>query len=167
MGTVSKLLPLSRAFVWASLSVGTAARALPLFDLDGRALRQFPSEDGYLMLTIARNLAIGNGLSIEAGTTLTNGTQPLMTGVYAGLFWVVGGDKLWGVVLVQVLGIALALLSAFVLYRVGSILFANDRNGAALAAIAAAAWYLAPLGTRYTQNCLETSTTEPTTWTGK
>jgi hypothetical protein len=152
----SKFSPVLQACVWAFLAIGTVARALPLFDLDGRALRQFPSEDGYLMLTIARNLAIGNGPSIEAGTTLTNGTQPFMTGVYAGLFWLVGGDKPWGVVLVQVLGITIALLSAFVLYRIGSILFANERNGAALAAVAAAAWYAATLGTRYTQNCLET-----------
>lgn len=108
------------------------------------------------MLTIARNLALGHGPSVEAGTTLTNGTQPLMTGVYAGVFWLVGGDKLWGVVLVQVLGILIALSSAFVLYRIGSILFAELSQGLAVAAIAAAAWYVSPIGTRYTQNCLET-----------
>jgi hypothetical protein len=147
---------MTRAFVWVSLLVGTFVRALPLFDPEGRALRQFASEDGYLMLTIARNLAIGNGLSVENGTTLTNGTQPLMTFVYAGLFWLVGGDKVWGVILVQVLGIGIALLCAFLLYRVGSLLLAGDRNGPTLAAIAAGAWYLAPAGARCTQNCLET-----------
>ena len=145
-----------RAFVWASLTVGTIARVLPLLDLHGRALRQFASEDGYLMLTIARNLAMGNGLSVENGMTLTNGTQPLMTFVYAGLFWLVGGDKVWGVVLVQVLGIAIGLVGAWLLYKVGLQLLRGDRNAAALSAIAAAAWYVAPIGARYTQNCLET-----------
>lgn len=147
---------MTRGFVWASLIVGTLARALPLFDPRGRALRQFASEDGYLMLTIARNLAIGNGLSIEDGSTLTNGTQPLMTFVYGGLFWLVGGDKVWGVVLAQVLGIAIGLVCTLLLYRVGLLLLAKGRNGAAISAIAAAAWYLAPVGARYTQNCLET-----------
>ena len=146
----------TRAFLWASLFVGTVARALPLFDLNGRALRQFASEDGYLMLTIARNLAIGNGLSIEDGTALTNGTQPLMTFVYAGLFWLVGGDKVSGVILVQILGIVIALISASLLYRIGSLLLAEDRRSAALPAIAALAWYVSPIGARYTQNCLET-----------
>lgn len=146
----------TRVFVWASLLVGTVVRALPLLDVHGRALRQFASEDGYLMLTIARNLAIGNGLSVEDGTTLTNGTQPLMTFVYAGLFWLVGGDKVWGVILAQLLGIVFALVGAFLLYRIGSLLLADDARHAALPAIAAAAWYVAPVGARYTQNCLET-----------
>jgi hypothetical protein len=146
----------TRAFVWASLIIGTVVRALPLFDPHGRALRQFASEDGYLMLTIARNLAIGNGLSVENGLTLTNGTQPLMTFVYAAVFWLVGGDKVWGVVLVQALGIAIGLVGAWLLYKVGLRLLHGRRNASSLAAIAAAAWYVAPIGARYTQNCLET-----------
>ena len=145
-----------RAFVWASLLIGTVARALPLFDPHGRALRQFASEDGYLMLTIARNLAIGNGLSVENGATLTNGTQPLMTFVYSGLFWLVGGDKAWGVLLVQLLGIVVALVGAWLLHRIGLRLLAHAPHAAALSATAAAAWYVAPVGARYTQNCLET-----------
>ena len=147
---------MTRAFVWASFLLGTVVRVLPLLDPSGRALRQYASEDGYLMLTIARNLAIGNGLSVENGITDTNGTQPLMTFVYSGLFWLAGGDKVWGVVLVQVLGIAIALLGALLLYRIGRSLLQDDEHAPALAAIAAAAWYVAPIGARYTQNCLET-----------
>jgi hypothetical protein len=147
---------MTRVFVWACLFIGTVARALPLFDPYGRALRQFASEDGYLMLTIARNLALGNGLSVEDGTTLTNGTQPLMTFVYAGLFWLVGGDKVWGVVLVQALGIAIAIVGAWLLYRVGIHLLRGGPHAVELSAIAAGAWYVAPIGARYTQNCLET-----------
>jgi hypothetical protein len=145
-----------RAFVILCLLVGTIARALPLFDLDGRALRQFASEDGYLMLTISRNLAIGNGMSVEDGTAVTNGTQPLMTFVYAALFWVVGGDKSWGVVLAQALGIVIALTCAWLLYRVGTRLLRETPNGGSVAVVAAAVWYVSPIGARYTQNCLET-----------
>lgn len=155
---ISQLPAFVRVFAAASFLVGTMARAVPLLDPGGRALRQFASEDGYLMLTIARNLALGNGLSVELGRTATNGTQPLLTGVYAGFFWLVGGDKVWGVFLVQLLGIAIALLGAFLIYRVGLLLFGSDRNAASLAVVAAAAWYVAPLGARYTQNCLETGT---------
>ena len=146
----------TRVFVWASLLIGTVVRTLPLFDPTGRALRQFASEDGYLMLTIARNLAIGNGLSVENGMTPTNGTQPLMTFVYAGLFWLVDGNKVWGVVLAQVLGVAVALVGALLLYRIGLLFLRGYEGAATVSAVAAAAWYVAPIGARYTQNCLET-----------
>src|SRR5215470_7200811 len=96
-------------FPLALVAMGLAVRVAPLFDLQGRNLRQFPSEDGYLMLTIARNIALGHGMSIAGGTIATNGTQPLMAYVYALAFWLVGGDKTWGVLLVQVLQIAIAL----------------------------------------------------------
>lgn len=140
----------------ALLVVGTAARVAPLLDPEGRALRQYPSEDGYLMLTIARNLALGNGMSVEAGSAATNGTQPLMTAAYAGLFWIVGGDKVWGVVLAQLLGIAIALAAAALLYRLArALLGARDRAGE-VAAFTAALWYAAPLSVRFTQNGLET-----------
>jgi hypothetical protein len=154
--TQGRPLLVSRLFIGAALLVGTVARVLPLFDLQGRAMRQFASEDGYLMLTIARNLAMGNGLSVEDGNTLTNGTQPLMTFVYAGLMWLVDGDKVWGVVLAQLLGIAIGLACFVLLYRVGSRLLAGHSNGSAISAVAAAAWYVSPISTRYTQNCLET-----------
>jgi len=108
------------------------------------------------MLTIARNLAIGNGLSIEDGTTPTNGTQPLMTAVYAGLFRLAEGDKIQGVVLAQVAGLAIALLSAWLLFRVASRLFESQPQGRAVAAVASGAWYASALSARFTQNCLET-----------
>lgn len=145
-----------RVFVAVSLLIGTVARVLPLLDPFGRALRQFPSEDGYLMLTISRNLALGNGLSVEDGMTLTNGTQPLSAGVYAFLFWLVGGDKVAGVVLAQIVGILMGLVGAFLIYRVGRALLPREQHGAALALVAAAAWYASTQGTRFTQNCLET-----------
>ena len=45
-------------------------------------LRQWPTEDGYLMLTIARNMALGNGMSTADGELPTNGTQPLATTIW-------------------------------------------------------------------------------------
>jgi hypothetical protein len=137
-------------------AVGLVARAAPLLDLHGRNLRQFPSEDGYLMLTIARNVALGHGMSIAEGTIPTNGAQPLMAYVYALAFWLVGGDKAWGVLLVQVFQIAIALASALLLYRVGRKILSGQPDGDAVAALAAALWFAGPLAVKHTMNCLET-----------
>ena len=60
-----------------------------LYRLATLALPQMPmaeffvTEDGYLMLTVARNLALGNGLSVSDGQIITNGIQPLATFVYS------------------------------------------------------------------------------------
>jgi hypothetical protein len=60
------------------------------------------SEDGYYSLAVARNIAAGHGLTID-GTTLTNGFQPLLTFLQAGLFAVSGGDDLMALRLVLAL----------------------------------------------------------------
>ncbi len=49
------------------------------------------SEDGYYALSIARNIAAGNGVTID-GVLPTNGFQPLFTFIQAGLFRLAGGD---------------------------------------------------------------------------
>ena len=140
----------------ALIALGLVARAVPLFDLQGRNLRQFPSEDGYLMLTIARNIALGHGMSIAEGTIPTNGAQPFVAYVYALAFWLVGGDKAWGVLLVQIFQIAIALAATLVLHRVGRRILAGEPGANAIAALAAALWFAGPLAVRHSQNCLET-----------
>ena len=80
-------------------AVGVVSRVLPLFDFDGRLLQQFPTEDGYLMLTVARNMAIDLGMSTSDGTIPTNGVQPFTTFVWALGYWLTGGSKVAGVVL--------------------------------------------------------------------
>ena len=126
-----------RGFPLVLIAVGLAARIAPLLDLRGRNLTQFPSEDGYLMLTIARNIGLGRGMSIADGTIATNGTQPFMAYVYALAFWMVGGDKAWGVLLVQVFQIAIALGAALLLYGVGRRILAGERDGDSVAALTA------------------------------
>ncbi len=46
------------------------------------------------MLTVAQNLAMGHGFTIADGTIRTNGVQPLVTFVWAGVHWLTGGDRL-------------------------------------------------------------------------
>ena len=60
------------------------------------------SEDGYYSLAVARNIAAGHGLTID-GVTQTNGIQPLLTVIQAGLFWIAGGNDLVALRLVLIL----------------------------------------------------------------
>ncbi|HEX4570730.1 MAG TPA: hypothetical protein VH184_09920 [Dongiaceae bacterium] len=60
------------------------------------------SEDGYYSLAVARNIAAGHGLTID-GVTQTNGIQPLLTVIQAGLFWIAGGHDLIALRLVLIL----------------------------------------------------------------
>jgi hypothetical protein len=136
-------------------TVGLVVRAAPLLDPTGRGLTQFPSEDGYLMLTIARNIALGHGMSIAAGTIPTNGTQPLMAYVYAVPFSLVGGDKVWGVFGVQVLEIVIAGLAAILLYAVARRLLEGEPQRDPVAALAAAVWFASPITVRHSMNGLE------------
>ncbi len=156
--------PLVRGAHWGAALIGllivcgVLARVAPLFDEGGRMLRQFPTEDGYLMLTIARNFALGLGMSTAAGTMPTNGMQPLTSLLFAGLYRLVGADKSVGALLVQVYSLAVACLTAWLLYRFGARLLRDRPQGRLIAAVAAAAWFASPLGVRHTMNCLETGT---------
>ncbi len=146
----------ARALVTALVLLGTVARLLPLLDRDGRLLRQFPTEDGYLMLTIARNAALGLGFSTGAGTLPTNGTQPFATAVYSLLFRLVGGDRTPGVLLILVLQFAAAVAGAWLLYHLGLRVLGRDLRGRTAAALAAATWYATVLTVMHGMNCLET-----------
>lgn len=147
---------LLRGFPLVLMLIGLAARISPLLDLHGRNLRQFTTEDGYLMLTIARNLALGRGMSIADGTIPTNGTQPLLSFVYAAGFWLVGGDKEWGVWVAQCLQIAIGVAAAFLLYHVGQRILAGRPDADATAAVAAALWFASSRAVAHTMNGLET-----------
>ena len=67
----------ARACLWLLLATGIVARLSPLLDPGHRLFWLFMSEDGYLMQTVARNLALGLGMSTADGTMPTNGVQPL------------------------------------------------------------------------------------------
>jgi hypothetical protein len=141
----------------AGLAVlGTLSRLLPLLDLKGRLLRQFPTEDGYLMMTIARNLALGNGMSTAEGWIPTNGTQPGFNLVEALCFWLVGGQRRTGVLMIELVQCAVAMLAAWSLYSLGKHILHERSWGARAAALAAAFWYASANVVPHTMNCLET-----------
>jgi len=75
------------------------------------------TEDGYYALSVARNVAAGNGVTID-GTNLTNGFQPLFTFLQAAAFFLSGGNEIPAMRLVMALGwlfhAGAALLVAFI-----------------------------------------------------
>ncbi|HKU37782.1 MAG TPA: hypothetical protein VJR89_06530 [Polyangiales bacterium] len=142
----------------ALFMVGFVARVWPFFDGALRFLERFPTEDGYFMLSIGRNLALGKGFTTADGTIATNGTQPLTTFLWGLLFWLTGGDRAGGVALVLLFEIAISALAARALYRFGSHLLAGRSYAHAVSLLAAALWFASPLTLPHTMNCLETGT---------
>ncbi len=145
-----------RLCVCALIVIGVGARLSPLADIDGRLFWQYMTEDGYLMQTVARNMAIGLGMSTAEGTIATNGVQPLATYLFAGLHFIAQGDKALAIVLITLVSTLIALAGAWLLARVGQQVFAGLPRGKELACLAAALWFAAPLITRHSMNGLET-----------
>ena len=153
-------LPLGRSpvlslWICLLLVLGVGLRVTPQLMGTERLLQHFPSEDGYLMLTIARNLALGLGMSTAEGTLPTNGTQPFTTFVWALGFWLVDGDKVLGVTIALWLQFAASLVAAFLLWRLGRIVLGSRTGGNWIAAVAAVAWLASQRTVVHGMNCLE------------
>ncbi|WP_101067666.1 hypothetical protein [Roseovarius salinarum] len=135
---------------------GLLYRLLPVALGPDWLARFFITEDGYLMLTVARNLADGAGLSVSDGEIATNGVQPLGTFLYALPYLATGGDKvtsLVGVILIM------ALVSVFALFAIRAFAarsLAGLAEGPIWAWMVAALWFLGPLMLFHSMNALET-----------
>lgn len=140
----------------ALLAIGLITRMTPLFLGRERLLRQFITEDGYLMLTVARNIALGNGMSVTDGTVPTNGVQPLATLVYAACFWLADTERTTGAAYTQALSIAVAIATAVGIVSLARALTPDHRRGWELGLLAAGIWFSAPILLRHTMNGLET-----------
>jgi hypothetical protein len=134
---------------------GLFARVWPFFDRPLMYLERFPTEDGYFMLTIGRNLAIGKGFSTADGTILTNGTQPLTTLLWAACFWLTGGSRELGVLVVLLLELAFSIAAAYALYRLGRLVFAGRSFERSASQLASALWFASPVMLSHSMNCLE------------
>ncbi|HEY0876062.1 MAG TPA: hypothetical protein VGD94_21480 [Vicinamibacterales bacterium] len=151
-------MPLERrlfaALIGALLLAGTAVRLAPLVSQQRTVAAV--SEDGYLMLTVARNVALGRSLTIAEGTIPTNGVQPLVTFIWAGVHWLVESERvpaLRGVVVVEFVIAALTAVLVAFLAR-GAFRSFPWRDVAAV--LAGALWFASPLAIRHTTNGLET-----------
>jgi len=112
------------------------------------------SEDGYLTLTVARNLALGKGLSTADGEIMTNGIQPMSTFLWAGVYWLHDGDKVESIVWITVIQSIIALISAFLLWLLVKSTIREHRY--IVASLTALTWYASPVYAGYTMNGLET-----------
>lgn len=140
------------ALIW-----GVLVRIAPLFDVDGRLLQQWPTEDGYLTLTIARNIARGHGFSVAEGTIPTNGTQPLATLLYSFGFWLFDSRTVPSLIYAQLLQVALGVVASILLRRWCLSWLGFHKFADWIATSASALWFLGPVLLRHSMNCLETS----------
>ncbi len=126
----------------AAYGIGLAAFSRPGFPTSMRTASPFPhlcdkpvGEDAYYMMTVARNIARGEGIVYNGGKR-TTGIQPLVTFLYAGAFWIVekaGGDR-WALVrAVLVIGIISHILLALLLGRISMHLASEDPGARAQA----------------------------------
>ena len=87
--------PADRYFVWIAkgmvVLLGVVTFTLVLRPRDQLISRPL-TEDGYYSLAVARNIALGRGITID-GHQRTDGFQPLFTFVTVPAFWLANGDR--------------------------------------------------------------------------
>ena len=116
----------------------------------------YMTEDGYLMLTVSRNMAIGNGMSVSDGTIATNGVQPLIAFLFAIPYMITGGDKVTSLVGVHIIAAAAAFLAIFPIRAFAARVLAPRDPGPVWPWAVAAVWLLGPVLPRHSMNGLET-----------
>ena len=149
-------LPASLRWLTAlAAALGGGFRIAPLFDQGGRLLQQWPTEDGYMLLTVSRNIALGLGMSTSAGTLPTNGVQPFATLTWALSYMLAGGDKRAGVLISLLMQTAIAAVAAVCIYQLGRRVLASHPRREAIALVAAGGWFASSNCVPHTMNCLE------------
>jgi len=138
------------------LAVGAVARLRVVMFPAEELFRSFPSEDGYLMLTVARNLSLGLGMTHAAGTIATNGVQPLATFLQAIAFYLTGSSREAGVRVLVVVYTMVAALTALLVFRLARRLGGDGEHASRGAVLAAAVWFASPVLLFRSMNMLET-----------
>jgi hypothetical protein len=146
------LKPLAAALI----GIGTVSRLAPLTEPHGRLLKQFMSEDGYLMQTIAHNLGIGLGLTVADGTIQTNGFQPLGVFICSLIYFLVGGDKISGIAGVALFSILVSLVSSRLIYVLLVRVLKGHPEGQVLSLLVATLWFASAVTVKHSMNGLET-----------
>ena len=136
------------------ISYGVVARLAPLRSEE--SMFRSISEDGYLMMTVARNIALGLGMTTSNGTIPTNGVQPLSTFLWSGVYWLVDGDKVQGVLGIILIQFIITTLAAVLLWQIGIRVLSSNPAKHYIVALAVAMWYTSPVSLRHTKNGLET-----------
>jgi hypothetical protein len=138
------------------LIAGTIYRLFPVVTGQPDLSEFFMTEDGYLMLTVARNIAIGLGMSVSDGTIATNGVQPLATFLFAIPYVLTGGDKVTSLIGIHLISALIAVGGVFVVRAFAVRVLERQDDRAVWAWLVAALWSVSPLLVRHTMNGLET-----------
>lgn len=108
------------------------------------------------MLTMARNIALGLGMSTAEGSIQTNGTQPFTTFVWSVGYSLTGGDKLGGVIFAHIVLTVVSILFALATYFLVLRVFEQWHNGRSAALVVSALVFSSPQLLPHTMNFLET-----------
>ena len=135
---------------------GIGYRLHPLFTGPDALAQFFITEDGYLMLTVARNFALGNGLSVSDATIATNGVQPLATFLYTIPYWVTDGDKLSSLIGVIAIMAIWSVGAAWAVAYYAKVLFRPLEVSRVWPWAMATIWFVGPLSLLHSMNALET-----------
>jgi hypothetical protein len=131
-------------------------RLFPIVTGQPHLAQFFMTEDGYLMLTVARNMAIGLGMSVSEGTVPTNGVQPLATFLFTIPYLLTGGDKVTSLIGIHLIAATAALGGFFAVRAFAARVLGQQDDHPAWPWLAATLWFAGPLLLRHTMNALET-----------
>ncbi len=143
-------------FSAAALVFGVFYRVIPnLFD-GAFVARFFPTEDGYLMLTVSRNMALGNGMTISDGEIMTNGFQPLATFLFAGFYLLFDGDKVESVRAIMFFSVLVAIAGGVFFFDIARQALKDITDDISVPLLATAIWFIGPKMLFHSMNALET-----------
>ncbi len=115
----------------------------------------FLIEDGYITLTVARNIATGLGMTVSDGTIQTNGVQPLSTFLFALPYVAFDGNKVASLYIIHLMLAGFGVGVLFATQRLARLLLPEDTHWGWPWAVALL-WFLGPLLLRHSMNGLET-----------
>lgn len=139
-----------------TLVAGLLYRLFPIVTGQPQLAQFFMTEDGYLMLTVARNMAIGAGMSVSDGTVATNGVQPLATFLFVIPYLLTAGDKVTSLIGIHLIMAAAAVGALFAVRAFAARVLEPQDDDPVWPWLAAALWFVGPLLLRHTMNGLET-----------
>jgi hypothetical protein len=123
----------------------------------------FITEDGYLMLTVARNIAIGLGMSVSEGTIATNGIQPMATFLFTIPYLLTDGDRVVSLMGIHIILAAIGVGALFAIQALAARLLLPWTEDPVWPWLVAALWFASPLLLRHSMNGLETGLVTLTT----